>query len=279
MTVVAVAPAGLPAVPEGRYRATDVARSEWTKLTTVRSTTWSLVATIVLTIGVGVLTTAVVAFGWHHLNRGFKHQFDPVRWSLTGLFFGQLTLGVLGVLVVTGEYGTGTIRSTLTAAPNRLLVLAAKIAVLAAVVLTVSEALMFFTFFIGQAILAGHAPHASIGQPGVARAVVSGGLYITLLALLAMGLASIIRHTAGALSVFAGIVYILPVLLQFFPSSVANTVGRFVPAQIGAIATSVNAKGFVGDHTFAPWAGLLVLAGYAAATLLVGGWLMYRRDA
>ena len=192
----------LPAVPAGRYRAIDVMRSEWTKLRTVRSTTWSLVATLVLTVGIGIVATALVAWRWPHLDAGFRETFDPVRQSLTGLLFGQLALGVLGVLVVSSEYSSGSIRATLTASPNRPLLLAAKTAVFGTVALVFSEVLMFATYFIGQAILTGQAPHAALGQPGVARAVIGGGIYITLLALIGMGLAAIIRHTAGAISVF-----------------------------------------------------------------------------
>jgi ABC-type transport system involved in multi-copper enzyme maturation permease subunit len=194
--------------------------------------------------------------------------------------FGQLALGVLGVLVVSSEYGTGTIRATLTAVPRRPLVLLAKTLVFGLVALVISEALLFATFLIGQAILSGEAPHATLGQPGVARAVIGGGLYLTCLALLAMGLAAIIRHTAGAISAFVGVLLILPLILQAFPSSVVNTVGRYVPANIGATVTSTSGvAGFVGRHTFSPWVGLAVLAVYALVALLVGGWLMVRRDA
>jgi hypothetical protein len=253
--------------------------SEWTKLRTVRSTIYSLALMVVLTIGIGILTTAVVAFRWQHLDPGFRATFDPVRLSLAGLLFGQLALGVLGVLVVSSEYGTGTIKATFTAVPNRPLVLVAKVVVFGAVALVLSEALLFVTYFIGQAILTGSAPHATLSQPGVARAVVGGGLYLTLLALLAMGFASIIRHTAGAISAFVGVLLILPLILQFFPASAVNAVGRFVPANIGATVTSTRGVGFVGHHAFSPWTGLAVLAAYAGVCLLIGGWLMVRRDA
>jgi ABC-type transport system involved in multi-copper enzyme maturation permease subunit len=270
-----------PALPGGHYSMAGVLRSEWTKLRSVRSTTWSLAATIVLTIGIGVLATLMPALRWHNLDPGFRLTFDPVRQSLTGLLFGQLALGVLGVLVVSAEYGTGTIRATLTAVPRRPVVLAGKVLVFGAVALVASELLMFATFFIGQAILASSpAPHATLGQPGVLRAVVGGGFYLTILAMLAMGLAAIIRHTAGAISAFVTILLIVPLILQALPSSVVNTVGRYVPANIGATVTSTSGvAGFEGHHSFSPWAGLAVLAVYAVVALAVGGWLMVRRDA
>jgi len=269
------------ALPRGHYRMTGVLQSEWTKLRSVRSTTWSLVATIVLTIGIGVLATLMPALRWNSLGADFRANFDPVRQSLTGLLFGQLALGVLGVLVVSAEYGTGTIRATLAAVPRRPMVLSGKVLVFGTVALVVSELLMLATFFIGQAILGtSPAPHATLGQPGVLRAVVGGGLYITILAMLAMGLAAIIRHTAGAISAFVTILLIVPLILQALPSSIVNTVGRYVPANIGATVTSTSGvAGFEGHHSFSPWVGLALLAAYALVALVVGGWLMARRDA
>lgn len=282
MTVAAAPAQHAPfeAVPKGHVRLVDVMAAEWTKLTSVRSTVYSLVLTIVFTVGIGMLATAIVAVRWPHVGPQFRLTFDPVRQSLTGLLFGQLALGVLGVLVVSSEYGTGTIRATLTAVPRRPLVLVAKVLVFGGVALILSEALLFATFFIGQAILAGNAPHVTLADPGVLRAVVGGGLYLTLLALLAMGMASIIRSTAGAISAFVAVLLIVPLILQAFPSSVINAVGRYVPANIGATVTSTNGVGsFLGHHAFTPWAGLAVLGAYALGTLLVGGWLMVHRDA
>ena len=140
MSVVDGTRPGPPGLPPGGYRARGVLRAEWTKLRTVRSTIWSLLATVVLTIGIGALATAVIAARWNQLSLFQRLTFDPVSQSLTGLLFAQLALGVLGMLVVSGEYGTGTIRSTLAAVPNRPLVLAAKAVVFGLVALVVSEA-------------------------------------------------------------------------------------------------------------------------------------------
>ena len=268
-------------LPSGHYRLSGVLAAEWTKLRSVRSTTWSLVATIVLTLGIAVLATLMPALRWQHLDPGFRLTFDPVRQSLTGLLFGQLALGVLGVLVVSAEYGTGTIRATLSAVPKRPKVLLGKVVVFGTVALVVSELLMFAAFFVGQAMLSGSpAPHATLGQPGVLRAVIGGGLYLAILAMLAMGLATIIRHTAGAISAYVGILLIIPLILQALPSSVVNTVGRYIPANIGASVTATSGiAGFEGHHSFTPWVGLAVLAAYALVALVVGGWLMVRRDA
>ncbi|HLN15375.1 MAG TPA: ABC transporter permease [Acidimicrobiales bacterium] len=265
-------------LPHGHYRPSGVVRAEWTKLRTVRSTTWSLLLTVVLTIGIGILTTAVAAARWHQFGAVERFTFDPTARSLTGLLFGQLVIGVLGVLVVSAEYSTGTIRATLAAVPNRPLVLAAKVLVFGLVALVVSEVTSFVAFFVGQAILKGSTPYATLGQPGVLRAVIGSGLYLTVLGLFALGLASIFRHTAGAISAFVVILLILPLILQALPQSVINAVGKFLPANIG-VAMIATKPSFDEGAPFPPWVGLGILAAYALGALLIGGWLMVRRDA
>ena len=217
--------------------------AEWTKLWSVRSTMWTLVATGVAVLGLCALGTGTV--------NPSEIIDDPTRRSLIGIFLGQLIFGVLGVLVMSAEYGTGTIRATLSAVPRRPVVLTAKVLVFGAVAVVVSEILTFSAFALGQAILsAKHAvgtkaaaaqraqqlglkiPHniqavlsngsASLGQPGVLRAVVGAGLYLAVLGLLALGLATIIRHTAGAISAFVGVVLVLPLIVQALPSSSAT---------------------------------------------------------
>jgi ABC-2 type transport system permease protein len=271
----------LPAPTGPRYRFSGVLRSEWTKLRSVRSTTWTLFATIAITIGIGVVATATEAGRWAHASPIDRLTYDPTSLSLTGLLFGQMALGILGVLIISAEFGTGTIRSTLAAVPNRPLFLAAKTAVFAFVALVVGEVVSFGAFLIGQMLLSGTAPHATLGQAGVLRAVAGGGLYLALLGLFALGLATIIRHTAGAISAFVGVLLILPLITQAFPSSIRNAIGKFEPAQIGNAMTSVNTSHLQQGYmpSFSPWAGMALMFGYAAVTLGIGGWLMMRRDA
>jgi ABC-type transport system involved in multi-copper enzyme maturation permease subunit len=246
---------GPPPIPPGRYTFAGALRSEWTKLRSVRSTTWSLVATAVLTIAIGILATGTEAPRWAHANLGNRLAFDPTSLSLAGFLFGQLAIGVLGVLVVSAEYSTGTIRATFGAMPHRNLVLMAKVAVFSAVAFVLGEILSFASFFIGQAILSGSTPTATLGQPGVLRAVVGGGLFLTVLGLFALGLGTIIRHSAGA------------------------AVGKYLPDNIGATMTTVK-QGFRTDvPTFSPWVSFGLLCAYAAAALIVGGVLLARRDA
>jgi len=215
------------------------------------------------------------------LSLAERLTFDPTALSLTGLLFGQLAIGVLGVLVMSAEYSTGTIRATFSAAPRRWQVLLAKALVFGLVAFVVSEAVSFGAFFLGQAILGRGIPHANLGLPGVARAVVGGGLYLTVLSELALGLATIIRHTAGAITAYVAVLLVLPLIVAALPSSIQDAVGRYLPANIGAALISTNGvvHRAVGGSVFSPWVGFGILCGYGLAALMLGGWLLVRRDA
>ena len=259
------------------YGIRHAVRSEWTKLRSVRSTAWCLIITVLLTIAIGILTTSVEVARWHHLSIFDRIEFDPVRLSLTGTLLGQLAIGVLGILVITAEYGTGSIRSTLAAIPNRPLVAAAKAIVFATVALVVTEAVAFVAFFIGQAILSGTAPHAVLGQPGVLRSVMGSGLYLTVLGLLGLGLGLMIRHTAGAISTFVGLLLILPLIVSALPSSVADKFDKYLPANVGLSMITTNPR--PGSDLLDPWAGFGLLCLYAAIIFGLGLVVLVRKDA
>jgi ABC-2 type transport system permease protein len=278
---ISVPPAASPSRPAGpagnHYGIRHVLRSEWTKLRSVRSTAWCLIITVLLTIAIGILTTSVEVARWHHLSIIDRIEFDPVRLSLTGTLLGQLAIGVLGILVITAEYGTGSIRSTLAAIPNRPLVAAAKALVFAAVALVVTEAVAFVAFFIGQTILSGTAPHAVLGQPGVLRSVMGSGLYLTVLGLLGLGLGLMIRHTAGAISTFVGLLLILPLIVSALPTSVADKFDKYLPANIGLSMITTNPQ--PGSDLLDPWAGFGLLCLYAAVIFGLGVVVLVRKDA
>jgi ABC-2 type transport system permease protein len=286
--------------PPGRAGLRRAMAAEWTKLWSVRSTTWTLVATVAAVIGIGALGTGTVSPS--------EIIDDPTRRSLIGIFLGQLIFGVLGVLVMSAEYGTGTIRATLSAVPRRPIVLAAKVLVFGAVAVVVSEVLAFSAFAVGQALLsAKHAvgtstalaqranhlgikiPHnlqgalstgsASLAQAGVLRAVVGAGLYLAVLGLLALGLATIIRHTAGAISAFAVVVLVLPLIVQALPTSISNAVARYLPANIGLVMFSTDGIPDRIEHAFSPWTGFALLVLYTVVILGIGCWVLVRRDA
>ena len=301
MTAVVEAPSSFETVRiPGRAGLRRAMAAEWTKLWSVRSTMWTLVATVVAVVGLGAIGTGTVSP--HDLTD------DPTRRSLIGIFLGQLIFGVLGVLVMSAEYGTGTIRATLSAVPRRPVVLTAKVLVFGAVAVAVSEILAFSAFGVGQAILSAKhlvgtkglavqrahqlgvkIPHniqalltsgsASLGQPGVLRAVVGGGLYLAVLGLLALGLATIIRHTAGAISAFVGVVLVLPLIVQALPASISNAVGRYLPANIGLILFSTERTPDHVTSPFSPWTGFALFVGYTVVTMGIGCWVLVRRDA
>lgn len=286
MTIAATGTTGAPgllgatgaiprkAPPPGRYDLLGLVRSEWTKLRTVRSTMWSLGITIVVGIGVSALATAVTRAHWSSMPIGEQQGFDPIWTSLAGTLFSQLAIGVLGVLVMSAEYGTGTVRATFSAAPRRPQVLLAKVAVFGAVALVVSEVTAFLSFFVGQALLTAPATHATLATPGALRAVVGTGLYLCVISLFALGLATILRHTAGAISAYVGILLVIPIVVQALPSSIQNAVVRFLPLTIGASFAHVSAPA----HAFTPWTGLFVLCGYAVVALAIGAALLVARD-
>jgi ABC-2 type transport system permease protein len=270
----------LRTLPPGHYRFSGALRSEWTKLRTVRSTTWCLLATAVAGLGVGALAAAGEASRWRHAGFIDRALFDPTSISLTGLLFGQLAMGVLGGLVISAEYGSGSIRATFAAVPRRPVVLAAKAVVFGALSFVFSEAVSFASFFLGQSILSGSTPTASLSQHEVLRAVIGGGLFLTVLGLLALGMAAIIRHTAGTITTFVAILLILPLVVSAFPAKYGWPVGRYLPATIGSAMTSTTSLG--AHDSFLPafpfWHGFAILCAYAVGALVIGGVLMVRRD-
>jgi ABC-2 type transport system permease protein len=271
-------PAVLPrarVLPSGRYGLSGVLKSEWTKLRSVRSTMWTLGITVVLGIGIGALTTYLTRLHWSTMTPFDQQTFDPAGTSLVGLFIGQFAIGVLGVLVLSAEYGTGTIRATFSAAPRRPMVLVAKATVFGALALVVAEVVAFVSFFLGQALLSAPATHATLSTPGALRQVVGGGIYIAVLGLFALGLAAIIRHTAGAICAYLGTILMVPIIIALLPTSIQYDARRFLPDRIGSAIISTTSD----PHLFSPWIGLLLLCGYAAAALVIGGVLIVRRDA
>jgi hypothetical protein len=257
----------------GRYGFRHVAQMEWLKLRSVRSTWWTLLVLAAGLIGLAILVMA--RQHWATMSPADRASFDPANDSFGGLIIGQLAIGVLGVLVVTSEFSSGMIRATFAAAPRRPLVLAAKAAVVAAVTLVAGEILAFGAFWAGEAVLRSPAPHATLGQPGVLRAVLMAGAYPALIALIGLGLGALIRHTAGAISAVAGVLFVLPLILQLLGTSIQNAAGRFMPMLIAE--NSMTAVKPV-PHTLSPGLGLGLLVLYAAAALAAGGWALVRRD-
>lgn len=252
----------------------DVAKSEWTKLRSVKSTYWTVLSAIVLGIGLGAAISAGNAHDYRHLSLQDKLTFDPTSLSTAGLFFAQLALGVLAILVMSSEYSTGTIRTTMAAVPQRGYTLVAKSLLVGLLSLLLATGMAFVAFFIGQAIFAGFNLNVSIHDPGVLRAVIGAGLYIGVLTLFAVGLATIIRHTAGAITALVAVVFIIPIVSTLLPDSWQHDFSRYLPANAGSAITSV-----VHDSSaLPPWPGFFVFLAWAVVSIGVGGYLLRTRD-
>jgi hypothetical protein len=254
------------------YGFRTVAQMEWHKLRTIRST-WFIVA--VFAVGmIGLSVLALSHEGYAQMSAADRASFDPTHDStFTGLLLGQLLAGVLGVLT---EFSSGMIRATFAAVPRRRLVLAAKAAELGAVTLATGEILAFTAFFAGQASLQVPAPHATLGQPGVLRAVLMAGAYPALIALIGLGLGAIIRHTAGAICAVVVVLFLLPLLIAPLGASTQDDVVRFLPEQIAALSlTDIRPV----SPALSPAVAFGLLCAYAAAALAAGAWALTRRDA
>jgi ABC-2 type transport system permease protein len=285
MTTAPAAPAApestrTPAVPAGRAGFGHLLISEWTKLRSVRSTVWTLIAFVVVTVGLTVLISLAINGAWtgpHSSDRDATVIADPVGAILgLSLALGQLTICVLGVMVITTEYSTGVIRASLLAVPRRLPMLAAKAVVFAVLIAVLAEIIVIASFFVGTAILHSHISVA-LGDPGVTRSVLGAGLYLIVLGLFALGVGGIIRHTAGGVSAVIGIVLVLPIIGALLPSgTVYDHINAYLPTNAGQLIAHVHRDS--GD-LLGPWQGFGVLGLYAAVALVVAGILLKRRDA
>jgi len=253
----------------------DVLRSEWTKLRSVRSTFWALTVTVVLGIALGAAISAAAAHGYARSSASGKLSWDPTGVSLDGMAIAQLAIAVLGVLCISSEYSSGMIRTSLIAVPKRGRVLAAKSLVLAAVTFVVGEATSFTAFFAGQALISGHATHAALGDPGVARAVAGAGLYLTALAVLGVAAGTLLRHPAAAIACLIAVLLVLPGIAQALPDSWRNPVTEFWPTLAGGQLTTVHTAA----HTLQPWPGFAVMCLFTAIVYAIAWTLLNRRDA
>jgi ABC-2 type transport system permease protein len=260
--------------PPVRVTQRRVAHSEWTKLRSVRSTRWTLLVTLLLLIGIGILACTVFENRWPHLGLRERRDFHPLRVSLAGVNFAQLALGVLGVLTITAEYSTGMIRSTFCAVPKRLPVLWGKALVFGAVALAISLPAVFIVFTAGQSILSGQHINISISHPGVLRALFGAALFLTVMGLFGLGLGAIFRNTAGGIAALAGLVFVLPPIIGLLPSSITDSVDPYLPSNAGGAVWTITPD----PNMLAPWAGFALFCGYAALALAIAAVLMRRRD-
>jgi ABC-2 type transport system permease protein len=261
---------------EGRVTLPNVVRSEWTKLWSLRSTRWSLLASFVAMAGLGPLIAAVQMSRWNQLQPHDRLTYDAINTAVGGYHLAQLAIGVLGVLVITGEYTTGMIRSSVMAVPRRLPVLWAKLAVYAAVTFVLMLMASLISFFAVQAIVTQHNVQHSLGDPGALRTVIGSALFLTVLAVLCLGIGGILRNTAGGIATFVALLFVLPGISAILPSSVDDAISPYLPLNAG---TTVTSHTFDNPHHLAVWGGFALFCGYALLAVVGAAVSLVRRDA
>jgi ABC-2 type transport system permease protein len=268
-------PTALPAYSRPqRVTQARVLRSEWTKLRTQPSALWSLLSAVILIVAFGILYSLLREARPPHGAAAIA-SFDPTAISLSGVQLAQIAVGVLGVLLVTSEYATGLIRTTLAAVPRRLPVLWAKAAVLTAAVVTVSLPAAFVAFMAGQSILGRQHLAVSLSQHGVARAVIGSALYLGVAGLIGLGLGTLLRSAAGGIAALFGLLFAVQLVAGFLPGSWAQDVAKYVPATAGQAVTAVRPD----PTSLPPWTGFGVFCLYAAVLLSFAALRMRRGDA
>jgi ABC-2 type transport system permease protein len=254
--------------------------AEWTKIRSVRSTAWTLILFVIITIGLTALLSWVTVANWNGPRAGGRDArilTDPVGFIFgAGIGLGQLTICVLGVLLITTEYSTGVIRASLLAVPKRFPMLAAKVAVFSLLMIVLAEIVAFGSFFVGSALL--HSKVAvSLSGSSVLRATLGAGLYLTVLGLFALAVGALLRHTAGAISTVIGIVLVLPILTGLLPDQwFFNHLNAYLPQQAGSLVYAVHQTS---GQLLSAWEGFGVLCIWTVLLLSAAAYLLNRRDA
>ena len=258
----------------GMMRVTQsrVVVSEWTKFRSVRSTVYTLLAAVFFMVGLGALFSAITA----GQPGGLEPGQSAVSTSLSGTIFAQLAIGVLGVLLISGEYSTGMIRSSLTVVPRRLPMLWGKLAVFTGVVFLTTLIASLAAFFVGQLLFSGQHLDASLSDPDALRSVVGSALYLTVAGVTALALGALLRNTAAAITTFVAVFFVIPPLTLLLPASLTDQFVQYLPSNAG---TGIMGAGFGVAHPLAPWTGFAVLCGYAVVLIGFAAWRLRRADA
>jgi len=267
-----------PAAPAHGLKITQgrVIRSEFTKFRSLRSTVYTLLTAVVLMISIGAVFSAVTASQYHTFSAADRASFNPITTSLNGIMFAVVAFGVLGVLVMSGEYSTGMIRSSLTAVPRRLPVLWGKLAVFAGTIFTVSLVASFISFYLGQALLSSHHLNVAITAPGALRSVIGAALYVTVAGMIGVTLGALFRNTAAGIATFAAVFFVIPPLAGLLPASISNHLNPYLPSNAGGAIWGGAANV---HNALSPWTGFAFLCGYAAVLIGAGAWRLRRSDA
>jgi ABC-type transport system involved in multi-copper enzyme maturation permease subunit len=258
---------------EQRVSQWGVVRSEWVKLRSLRSSVWCLLSAGVLLVVSSVLFATLKVDNGSGQAAG-QVPFDATAQSLFGVYFAQVAVAVLGVLVFTGEFGSGMARVTFAAVPRRLPVLWGKVAALAVATFVVCAVGVLVAFFAGQGVLSSRHLGVSLGSPGVVGALVGAALFLTVTGVLGIGLGALVRNTAAGVSLVLGVLLVLPIVVDFLPQSLKDRVGEFLPGNAGVAVIFVRPQSFV----LPPWVGLGVFSLYALLALALAAWQIKRRD-
>lgn len=266
-----------PAEPfRGKVTQARVVRSEWTKLWTLRSTRYSLIAAVVAMVLIAVGFAIVQMSRWTSLTPADRASFDAIDSAVGGYHLAQLAIGVLGVLVFAGEYSTGMISSSLMAVPRRLPVLWAKLATFCSVTFVAMLVSALVAFLVTQPIFATHDVQKSLGDPHALRAVFGAALFLTVLGALGIGLGALIRSTAGGIAAFVGLLFVLPGITALLPASTADAVNPYLPLNAGFTVTTST---FENAQHLSTWGGFALFCGYTALIVAAGAVRLARSDA
>ena len=275
---IATRPAAAPA-PARRIALLRTLRSEFTKLRSVRSTYWIMFVLVLASAAWCVAYCLGTVHQWPHMSAQDRSGFDATQNSILGLaLLGQLVIVVFGALMITSEYSTGMVRTSLTVMPRRGTLYAAKAAVFAAVSLVVAFVASFGTFFLGRVLLSSTHVAMSLSQPGVLRSLIITALFVEACGLVAFGIGALVRNTAAALTLAFGFLVLLPQLARTLPMFLHNDLTRWVPGGDAINSMTATIGGQI-PHTFSACGELAVFAGYAAILLLLGAVQFARRDA
>jgi ABC-2 type transport system permease protein len=263
-----------PATVAGPVTQARVVRSEWAKLRALRSTWWCGLLAVVLIVGLGA---AIAGSGAPYKISAGNSAAGGVAVSLAGVVIAQLVLGVLGVLLFSGEYATGMIRATLAVVPARLPVLWAKLIVLVGLVLPVSLLAAVAEFFVVTALESSRGGSSiSLTDPDVLREVAGVSLYLAVIAVIGLALGALLRRTAAGLAVFAGVFFVVPIVTNYLPHSIKGF-APYLPSNAGGDLW--GAGKLFGGHQLSPWTGFAVLCGYAVVLTGLAAWRLRHHDA
>lgn len=255
-----------------------VLKSELIKFRSLRSTWITYLVAVLIADGLGILIAGLRGQDIHnHIVQGTGHDvIDPVAFPLHGIMLAQLAIGVLGVLYVTGEYATGSIRASITAVPRRVPVLLAKTTVLGVVTGVIGLVMTFVAFFAGQAVLSTWGYNVGIGHAGALRAVTGAALYVVCVSLMGLGLGFALRNTGGAIATLFGIVLVLPLIVSALPTSWQDNISKFMPLNIADHMMSTRYD--PGSVALSNGMGAIMLVVYAVVALAIGLAVLKRRD-